>query len=393
MNLFFLTSRFPFPLDRGDKLRAYHQIKVLSKHFDIQLISLSDTVVSSQDLAALQPFCSSIEVHQLSKFQSVLQLFLGIFIKRPFQVSYFYSPNIQNKILKQLRANPDVKVVAQLIRMRPYVLPIDSGRTVLDFQDAFSLNMKRRASHSSWWNRWFFQWESALVKDYEGECINDFGHCAIISEPDRLAIEDTKKQTIFLLKNGVDVDYFNIQNIDNQLINEKKDKKITLSFVANLGYFPNIIASEYLVNKIFDRLDAQKYCVLLAGARPAQKVKNLASENVNISGWYDDIRNAYLESDILVAPIFSGSGQQNKILEALAMQVPVVTTSQVAAGINATEAVLMIANTPSEFQTCIELLSDNQILYKKYQVNGRMFVEKHFSWEAATLPLCEVLKD
>jgi glycosyltransferase involved in cell wall biosynthesis len=92
-----------------------------------------------------------------------------------------------------------------------------------------------------------------------------------------------------------------------------------------------------------------------------------------------------------VAPIFTGSGQQNKILEALAMQVPVVTTSQVAAGISASSDVLMIADTPTEFQNCIKQLFNDKLLYEKYQHNGRSFVVQHFSWEAATMPLSELL--
>jgi glycosyltransferase involved in cell wall biosynthesis len=193
------------------------------------------------------------------------------------------------------------------------------------------------------------------------------------------------------LKNGVDTEFFNAQNTDNQLFSIKNKPKKTLSFVANMGYFPNIVASEFLVNQIYKNLDPKEFEILLAGSRPSQKVKNLASANVKVSGWIDDIRDAYLQSDILVAPIFTGSGQQNKILEALAMQVPVITTLQVANGINASENELMIANTASEFQACIKKLASDDALYKQLQKNGRAFVQNHFSWNAATKPLVDLL--
>ncbi len=391
--IFVITSRFPFPLDRGDQLRAFHQIKVLSQHFDIQLITLSEHQIPATYLAELKPFCSDIQTFYLSKMTSAFQMILGLFLKRPFQVSYFYNPSVQNKIWKLLESEPETPVFAQLIRSKPYIPVSKYKQTILDFQDAFSLNMKRRAQHSPFWTRWIFELESMLVKAYELKCQKDLYQCTIISEPDQKAIDTNIASTIQLLKNGVDTDYFNIQNIDNQTFNNKNSTKKTLSFVANLGYFPNVIASEFLVNDIYNTLDHERFEVLLAGSRPNQKVKNLASENVKVSGWLDDIRDAYLQSDILVAPIFTGSGQQNKILEALAMQVPVVTTSQVAKGINATKNELMIADTVAEFQACIIELSENQHLYQQFQANGRLFVEQHFSWHAATKPLIDLLNN
>ena len=99
MKLFVLLSRFPYPLEKGDKLRAYHQIKELSKNNEVHLCAISDVAISEEQRKELAPYCQSIKVIQLSKIMMYWNVFLGIFFsKLPFQVLYFYSKRAKKLI-------------------------------------------------------------------------------------------------------------------------------------------------------------------------------------------------------------------------------------------------------------------------------------------------------
>jgi len=146
-----------------------------------------------------------------------------------------------------------------------------------------------------------------------------------------------------------------------------------------MGYPPNIDAVEYLVNQL--KL-SKEYKILLAGARPHKRVKLLASNNVTITGWVDDVRKEYARCRIFVAPLMKGTGQQNKILEAMAMGIPCVTTSSVNNAIAAIPGEeILIADTEEEyFDKIKELLSDME-LYSKIRKNGLQLVKEKFSWQ------------
>ena len=116
-SIVFITSRFPYPTEKGDKLRAYQQIKQLKQlGHSIYLVSLSDSEITTEHLAEMEKYCSEIKTFRIGKFQIFFNLLFGIFKLWPFQVSYFYSAAIRKKIKTIVyKINPDV-VFFQLIR-------------------------------------------------------------------------------------------------------------------------------------------------------------------------------------------------------------------------------------------------------------------------------------
>jgi len=145
-----------------------------------------------------------------------------------------------------------------------------------------------------------------------------------------------------------------------------------------MGYPPNVDAAEYLVNKLGL---GDKYKLLIAGARPSKRVKLLASDNVTITGWVDDVRQEYARCHIFVAPLWSGTGQQNKILEAMAMGIPCVTTSAVNNAIRASDGnEILIADSEDQFAKAIGRLMTDAVLHKKIRENGIRLVKDKFSW-------------
>ena len=372
-----LTSRFPYPLERGDKLRIYHQIKQLSKHFEVVLIALADKNTTSEHIEALSGFVKIYTI-KISTFEKGVNLIKGWWKGLPLSVANFTNENYQEEINYILeKEKPDV-LYCQLIRMAEYTKGFE-GKKILDYQDAFSENMRRRASKANPLLRIIFQHEAKRLADYEAKSYHFFQKHFIISETDKQMLSFSEKTNITICQNGIDTDFFQA--------NLTVEKKYDVIFVGNLGYHPNIEAAQFIVNEIVTKLKKHKpdVKILLAGARPTLAVKNLASENVTVVGWLDDIRSAYDKGKIFVAPLFQGSGQQNKVLETMAMQVPCIATSIVNASTGAVEnEAILIADTADLFVEKIILLLENKIIYNKLKDNALQFILSSFSWQKRT---------
>jgi glycosyltransferase involved in cell wall biosynthesis len=124
---------------------------------------------------------------------------------------------------------------------------------------------------------------------------------------------------------------------------------------------------------------------MISGANPVNSVLSLANKNIHVSGWMDDIREAYWSSKIFIAPMQIGTGLQNKLLEAMAIGIPCVTTELAnnALGATANEQIL-IGNTPEEIAHQIERLLTEPDLVIKISSNGRTFVTENYNWKTVS---------
>ncbi len=384
MKLSIVCSRFPYPIEKGDKLRLYHQIIELSEIYDIQLLSLSFDKVSQEAKEEVKKYCSEIEVFKLQKWKQALNLLNEIPGILPFQVAYFYNPFIKRRLQAAiLQFKPDI-IYSQLVRTAEYVKAMPHPK-VLDYMDAFSLNYARRKEQRSGFMKFIYGLETRRLKRYEKHVFYDFDGRTIISEQDREAIDVTEKSKIEIVQNGVDASYFTpdkTQRTDN-----------TLLFVGNMGYEPNAIAARYIINEIYPIVQKQYPDVelVIAGARPSKSLLNTRSDKIHITGWVDDIRDAYNRGAIFIAPLFSGSGLQNKILEAMAMELPIITSTMVNDSIGMNKANFIEANSLNEFTSGIFNLLENKNRRLKLGKQGRAFVLKNFSWTATTHTLKALL--
>ena len=172
MKIFVLLSRVPYPLIKGDKLRAFNQIKFLSKKNDIILCALNDSKIYKQEvIEALTPFCKSISIINLSKFSIYINIVKALFTGKPLQVGYFYSKKAKREIDKLIKiTNPD-HIFCQLIRVSEYVKNYNIHKT-LDYQDVFSKGIERRMKISSFYFKPFLKLEYNRLKKYEDYIFN-----------------------------------------------------------------------------------------------------------------------------------------------------------------------------------------------------------------------------
>ncbi len=380
-----MSSRFPFPLEKGDKLRIYHQIKDLSLHFNLYLFSVSEHAVSLEAQNELLKYVDQLHIHNLSVFNKLTQLFTGLFSKKPLQVHYFYNSSGQKKLDTLIKKWDIDAIYCQLIRMSEYVNHYPHYK-VLDYMDAFSLGLQRRIESANGIQKPILKLEKNRVEAYQNIQVNKFDKLFIIADKDKQCIEASN--SIGLLRNGVDLEFFK----------PKRTSKIyNIVFVGNMQYHPNVLAAQFLVNEILPLsiLKGLDINILIAGANPTKEVQNLASERVEVSGWMDDIREAYWMSDVFVAPLFTGSGLQNKVLEAMACKIPVITTSIVNHSLRAeVNQSISIAENKHDFaQEIIKLLQMPEQEKQQRIDTAYNFVDKTYSWTKNNTVLVETFQN
>ena len=375
MKIAFITSRFPFPVEKGDKLRAYQHIRWLCTRHEVHLFAITHHQVREEDIRALKAICAGVHIYRINNSRLPFNLIAGLLKGLPASVAYFLDRKQKHMMQHEIIRLQPQHVFVQLIRAAEYVRVLPISKT-LDYMDVFSVGAVQRARSGNLLLRPFFALEASRLRKYEKSIYGAFTNHAIISARDRDRLPLPYQGSVSVLSNGVDLQYFS--PMTNQSV------KYEIVFVGNMGYVPNIEAVEFLVKKIMPLVwrsfPQSKVC--LAGARPHKRVLKLHSTQVEVTGWVDDIRAYYAQGLIFVAPMFSGMGQQNKILEAMAMECPCITTGLVDEAIGAAkEHALLIAEDQDTFAQAICHLLANPEEIQRLGTKAREFVSGNYSWE------------
>ena len=380
MKIFVLLPRFPYPLEKGDKLRAYNQLKYLSKNHEIHLCALSDIAIENKHLKPVESFCASVHIVKLNRFSITLNLICAFFSGKPLQVGYFFNRKAKKKIHHLIAEIKPDHIYCQLIRVAEYLKDIDIPKT-LDYQDVFSKGVERRIQKSPFYWKPVLRMEYKRLLKYEHEAFSWFSNKTIISKPDRDFIPHPDKDKIEIVINGVDTDFFKPMTIE---------KEYDLVFIGNMGYPPNVNASEYLVKEILPIVQKTNPNIklMLAGASPHHTVLALKGENVHVTGWVEDIRECYAKAKIFIAPMQIGTGLQNKLLEAMAMKIPSITSPLANFALEAKDGIeILVGNSPQKYADLIIQLLENDDQRKSIANNGYLFVHRNYNWDAATKKL------
>ena len=277
----------------------------------------------------------------------------------------------------------------------------------MDFQDALSMNTERRMEQSRGLWHHLLHYEFKMLRSSEYKAFSIFDALTIISEVDSEAIPHKKNGEIHIVPNGVDFDYFTVDSLRFAPLRSQACKAgrtvdsarqsdgsqlptYDLVFCGNMSYAPNVDAARYLVNDIMPLVWSRipSATLLLAGADPKPAVRTLASSRVTVSGHLPDIRSAYASSSVFIAPMRIGSGLQNKLLEAMSMQLPCVTTPLANTPLGATDGEqILVGDSPEALADAIVRLLQSPELRDRIAAEGNTFVRTHYSWPAAVQPL------
>ncbi|UOR06511.1 glycosyltransferase [Hymenobacter aerilatus] len=311
---------------------------------------------------------------------------MALALARPLQIGYFQDPAAQRLLTQLLHTFQPDHVYCQLIRMAEYLRPhYQQWPCTLDYMDVFSAGVARRAARSPRWQRPVFQLEAQRLRRYEALVFDWFRAHSIISDQDRQLIDHPQRQQIRVVLNGIDTTYFQPTNAP---------KEHELLFCGNMAYPPNIDAAIFLAEEILPLVRRQhpRARLLIAGTTPTARVQALAAEGVTISGWLPDIRTAYAGARVFVAPMRTGTGLQNKLLEAMAMHLPCVTTTLANAALRGTpNEQVLIGDTAVALATHISKLLSYPAEAAILAERGLRFVSTHYNWGTATTRLEKIM--
>ncbi|RCW47879.1 glycosyltransferase [Paenibacillus prosopidis] len=380
MKVLYVTTRPPYPPHRGDQLIAYEQIRNLPKgKYELYLVSLVRNENEKKEaLNQLQPYCKKIIFVRLGKIGSILGLIKTLFNWKPLQVNMYSNKGIRKQMTEIYdMITPDI-VHIQTVRLGELLRKKNTSK-VMDMIDILSLNMERRALKENIILKGILKLEAVLLKKYEKKMTNDYQVVSLVSQND-LIHSHLKYANTIINPNGT---YINNEYIEKYNNIVKEDIVI---FHGNMSYFPNVEAMVYFVNEIWPDISRQfpKYKLYIVGKDPVDKILRLSAvKNVHVTGFVDDICELLLKAKIGIYPLRSGTGMQNKILEALACGLPTIASNFALQGVpDVTSEEVIRANEKEEYIKAIELLINDENIREKYKENGQGFVFSNYSWES-----------
>ena len=378
MKILYINLRFPYPPNRGDKIRAYNFIKHLSQKHSVVFVSFFESAEDIESIKELERFCTQVKVAPFSKSRACLNSMSHVFSKLPLQIRYWHSKEMQ-RIIDELVAQNDFDLIhAQFFRMAQYITKFKCHPKILDLTDAMSLNLHRRAKLDKGIKYPLIKLEESRTRKYEPEIVKQFDMGIMVSEHDRdylLSLDGSLRLAVVPM--GVDIEYFQPRATD--------EFQPHILFTGTIDYFPNTDAAWYFYHEIFPHIrralpDVTFYVV---GTNPPKKLKKLESNgDIVVTGRVPDVRPYFRNAAVFVSPMRCGTGTQVKNLEAMAMCVPVVTSSFGAAGTEArAERDMLVADEPREFaDKVIQLFKDGKLRQNLIR-NGRKLVETKYNWQ------------
>lgn len=372
----FVTPRFPFPVIGGDKLRVYHIARYLSKFYRLGLASLYST--TEEETAAPEDgiFEEVYRVRQpryLSYWHTAASLVSG----RSLQNGYFHNPGLKRLIDEKLDEYD--LVLAHLVRASDYV----RGKGVpciCELTDAISMNYARAGAGRLSVRRLLYGLERERCLEAEKTCLEEFDGCVVVSKTDRDYLAEQYPQhsdKLSVIPNGVRVEDFSLSR--ESVISGK------IVFIGNMRTLQNADAASYFAREVFPairqtRPEAEFWVI---GAEPGRSVRSLASiPGVEVTGRVDDVRRYSFDAAVSVCPMRIGAGIQNKVLESMAMGIPVVTTSIGAEGLYAKDREhFLVADTPAEMKTAVLSIMNDRTQAEQLSRKGRALVESGYSWD------------
>lgn len=382
--LLFLAHRFPYPPNKGDKIRSYHVLKALSKTYRVHLGAFVDSPEDWRYADHVRALCGETCLTPLHPRRALMRSLRGLVTGEALSLPYYRDARLAAWVARMARERPLSGILVFSSPMSQYVQGLDQFRRVVDFVDVDSDKWLQYASLKNGPARWIYRREGHRLLAYERAVASRFERSLFVSEAEaalfrRLAPESAGKAEA--LENGVDSDYF---NADGEYPSPYAEGEEVLLFTGVMDYWPNVDAVAWFAGQVFPELlrqrpDARFYVV---GARPARAVSALANRaGVVVSGGVEDIRPYLAHARLVVAPLRVARGVQNKVLEAMAMGRSLLATAAAIEGVdNPGHLDLCIADSPEEWlRSALSVLADDVL--PQYSCTNRQFARTRYAWE------------
>ncbi len=395
-NMLVVAHRVPFPPNKGEKLRTYYQIKYLvSAGYKVTVYTLAE---NQQDrdhaLALAENLGIKVEIFDLS--WRPLRLARALFYGKSFSQTNFYTKSMQIQMVLKMHTFDVILCTAS--SLVPYIkkLNVDPSKPLLrliDFMDVDSDKWLQYAKESSWPKSWVYAREAKLVKALESIAIDEFDTQFLIAEAERQLFHRTVRDSKHLkvLGNGIDAEEFTPDPVG-----EKDISSFTFFFAGVMDYKPNVDAVLWFVENCWPTIKASlpSAKLVVGGMNPVDEIEALGhKDGISITGFVEDIVPFFQKADVFIAPFQIARGVQNKVLQAMSVSLPVISTPLGAEGIDCEHNKnIFIASYAEEFTECCLRLSKEPSTRKTVGQNARELILNRYAWESVLAPLFDSLK-
>jgi len=392
--LLFLAHRIPFPPNKGDKIRAFNLLKALARDYRVYLGAFVDDMQDWKYESELREYCAEVFLLGLNsrrKYQSLKGLLTGEALTLP----YYRQSRLQHWVDQKLAEQQISRVFVYSSAMAQYVEgdAYKKLHRVIDFVDVDSEKWREYSERRVWPMSWLYRREARQLLAYDRKIAKNFDASVFVSVSEAKLFKQMapeSEQQITHINNGVDYHYFD----PAEFYENPYPSAPILAFTGAMDYWANADAVSWFAQQVFPSIqkripNAQFYIV---GTRPSDAVLKLANKKgVHVTGSVKDIRPYIACADVVVAPMRIARGVQNKVLEAMAMQRPVVVTGAAMEGIEKLPGQRICDDAESFIDYCLQLLSEGDI--DKTGEAGRQRVLKDFNWDQNLVRLESLLGD
>jgi len=395
MRFLFIAHRIPYPPNKGDKIRSFHELKFIATLGEVYLAALVDDPADFQYEKELRTICHDVLLAPVNpKIKRLLSIF-GLLSRTPMSVKYFYEKRLQLAIDKLLAEKQFDGIFCFSSTSAEYIFRSSHDlfdktkvktKLVMDFCDVDSYKWSDYSLLQKWPFSFLFKQESSLLKKYEHRIERSFDHSILISSRELALYEKVHPgiNSIVEMGNGVDLEFFKPQCLEAQ--QKKSSENFEIIFTGAMDYYVNIEGVLWFVDEIWPLIKKQcpQAVFTIVGSKPAPEIMRLkGKDDIDVTGFVDDIRLYYARAAVCVAPLRIARGIQNKILEALAMAKAVVCTPNAFEGINAAPGQdLLVHDSAEQFASAVAGLLKDLPARKKLEENSRKCVEKFYHWDA-----------
>ncbi|MBV9343189.1 MAG: glycosyltransferase [Acidobacteria bacterium] len=360
--------------------RPFNFIRHLSEKHQVSVVCLATNDADDRFISELREHCQRLEVIRVTRWRSLANCLAALFTANSLRCAYFYSPRLRDSVKARVEANEVDLVHAEHVKSLAMVDDVlGKVPAVFDAVDCLSMFESRRRRVTTNPLVKLFSWmESKKLAHLEAKAGHRFNRLAISSAIDREAypVPAAMREKIDVVRNGVDLEHFRFRQFQVQ--------ENLLVFCAKLDYFPNQDAALYFAGSVWPVLRARRPELQLeiVGSRPPRSVRRLhGKNNIRVIGSVPDVRPYLGRAWVALCPIRIRAGIQFKLLEAMALGVPVVTTRLCCPGLGVEPGKhLLAAGDSSEFVSAVELLLDNRRLREELIAAGRAYVEQEHDW-------------
>lgn len=377
MRILMLAHRIPYPPHTGDKTRAFHIARHLARRHDLTLACLVDERADLDGLAPLREIIPSIEFGRLWKPWSLLKGVAGLTMGGPLSLPYFRSRALRRRLASRLDSAAYDLVYASSTPMAQYARGLDLPM-VMDFVDVDSDKWRQYAERSRPPVNWLYRTEGRRLETAEADVARWARVCLLATEAEEKLLKGFAPWArSAVMPNGIDLDYY-------QPVGGPSGQPVVL-FTGAMDYLPNVDAVRYFCDEILPlvRREVPETRFYIVGLNPTPDVQRLGSRTgITVTGSVPDVRPYYARASVCVAPLRIGRGIQNKVLQGMAMGLPLVVSSLAGRGLDAEPGRhLEVADTPAPFADHVVRLLKRPESGRALGRSARGFVEANFGWE------------